>query len=65
MVHRAVVVFVKLAKLKFFDVCDRKYLQYVADDIADWLREEELKSELAGSEELAQGTKRAMSLFTC
>lgn len=43
-------------RLKLIGVFVRKYLQYVADDIADWLREEELKSELAGLES-AQGTK--------
>ncbi|XP_075891417.1 sperm-associated antigen 17 isoform X2 [Nelusetta ayraudi] len=44
------------------DVRFRKYLQYVVDDIADWLREEELKSELAGSEELAREEKAAAAV---
>lgn len=46
-------------RLKLIDVPVRKYLQYVADDIADWLREEELKNELEGLEGLqsAQGTQ--------
>lgn len=50
------VVFVHSPRLKLIGVFVRKYLQYVADDIADWLREEELKNELEGLES-AQGTK--------
>lgn len=50
-----------LMELNFMDVSDRKYLQYVAADISDWMIEEERKKEalkLRGAES-ALGNKRA------
>lgn len=53
-------------RLKLVDVFVRKYLTYVADDIADWLREEELKNELEGLEsaEGTEGVKKKASHVT-